>query len=381
MKKISRILGILLTSLLFIFFLSFPAQAVYLESGNMIDLPKDKDIDESVFVSGNSITVDSNIKGDLLCAGKDVFVNGNIAGDILCAAQSVTVNGSVDGNIRIVAQYIEINGIVTRNLYALSQSLSLSKFSSIQGDIFFGVQNVDLRGSLGRDLLGAGDKISITGSLLRDAKIAATKISVTDPAKIGGNFEYYIDEMGTASVSARNVKGEIIKHDIVRQMPEKKTTEVKSSALVFGKIYSIITTIVLGLALLYFLRKGIEDRVGIIASKPFVTTLIGFAVLILTPLVFILLLITIIGVPLAFVLIFEYILSIITATVYSSIFLGQWFIKSVIKNKKESHVWSLVAGATIIGVLMMIPFFGFFVGCISLSLGLGAIFVSYLPKK
>ncbi len=381
MKNICRTLAIFLSSLTFIFLFSFPAHAVFIQSGNVLDLPKDKKIDESVLISGGTLTVDSDINGDLLCAGKDVVVNGNIKGDILCAAQSIKVNGNVDGNIRVVAQNIEITGTITRNLYSLAQNLSLSKLSSVKGDIFFGVQNVDLRGSLGRDMLGAGDKIDITGSLLRNAKVTATKISVSDPARIGGNFEYYIDNAGIASVSAANVKGEILKHEIVRQTPEKKNREPKPFVMFFGKIYSVITYIVLGLVLLYFLKKGIEDRTAILVSKPLVTGLIGLAVLMLTPIVFILLLMTFIGVPLAFVLIIEYVLAIITGTIYSTIALGWWIMKNLAKSKKESDVWSLVVGAIAMGLLTSIPVLGFFVGLIALCLGMGAIFTSYLPKK
>ncbi len=381
MKNICRILAVFLSSLVFILLSAFPAHAVFIQSGNIIDLPKDKKIDETVLVSGGTLTVDSDINGDLLCAAKDVIVNGNIKGDILCVAQSIKVNGDIDGNVRVIAQNVEIAGLVTRNLYSLAQNLSLSKFSSVKGDIFFGVQNVDLRGALGRDLLGAGEKLDISGSLFRNAKVTATKIAVYDPAKIGGNFEYYIDDSGIASISAGNVKGEIIRHQIVRQMPDKPVQDPKPYMMFFGKIYTVLTYIVLGLALLYFLKKGVEDRTGILVAKPFVTGLTGLAVLILTPLVFILLLKTFIGVPLAFVLILEYVLAIITATVYPTIVLGWWIMKSIVKSKQESYIWSLVVGAVSMGILISIPFLGFFVGFIALCLGLGAIFISYLPKK
>ncbi|EKD53149.1 MAG: hypothetical protein ACD_61C00138G0002 [uncultured bacterium] len=382
MKYITRALAIFLPALVIMFYFSPPATAVYLDSGSQLALPKGKVINETVAVSAAGLSVDSDINGDLLCAGKDVTVNGNIKGDVLCAAQSIKINGNVDGNIRVIAQSVEISGLVSRNVYALSQNLSLTKFSSVKGDIFFGVQNVDLRGSLGRDLLGGADQLIISGSLLRNAKVMATRVSLVDPGKIGGDFEYYIDNTGTASVSQKNVKGNIVRHEIVRkETPQDEMKNVSLAARCLGKIFWALSTILIGLVVIYFLKPRVLKRVGIIASKPVVVGLIGLAVLILTPFVILLLLISVIGAPLAVVLLLEYIISIMLSAVYPSILVGGWMIKSLTKKKSDGLVWPFIAGTVIIGLLMFIPPIGLLTGFIFLCLGLGATFLSYLPEK
>ena len=382
MKYFTHITVTFLLVITFLFFHSIPTHAVYLGSGNLLELPKEKVINETAVISATNLTVDSDINGDLLCAGKDVVVNSNIKGDILCVAQSIKINGNIDGNIRVIAQSVEINGLVSRNVYTLSQNLSLTKFSSIKGDIFFGVQNVDLRGSLGRDLLGAADQLTISGSLLRNAKVTASRVNLVDPAKIGGDFEYYMDTNGTASVSQKNVKGNILKHEIVRkEIPQKEMKDISLVAKFMGKIFWIISTLLLGFIVIYFLKNKVIERTQIISKKPAITGLTGLAVLILTPIVFCLLLVSLIGVPAAFVLILEYIISIMLATVYPAILVGKWIIKFFTKKQAGGLVGPLVVGIVVTGLLMFIPAIGFLTGFIFLCLGVGSTFLSYLPEK
>lgn len=382
MKKTNRLFAPLFSVVLFLLFFSTPTQAVLMNSGDIVNLPKDKKISETAFIAGSDITIDADVDGDLFCAGRNITVNGNIKGDVICAGQLIKINGIVDGNVRTAAQTVEINGLVTRNVLSFSQSLTLAKFSSVKGDIFFGVQNVDLRGTLGRDIGGAAEQINISGSLLRNALVTASKIAIIDPAKVGGNFEYYMDNTGTASVNQKNIKGEIIKHEIVRkEIPQKEVKRVSQVGMAMGKIFWLITTLVLGFTLLYFLKSGVAGRIKAIADRPVITGLIGLAVLILTPLVFVLLLVTVIGVPVAFVLLLEYIVSLIIASVFPIILLGQWLIKSLAKKKSESLAWSLMAGTVAVWLLMFIPVIGGLTGFVLLCLGLGATFLSFLPEK
>jgi hypothetical protein len=102
--------------------------------------------------------------------------------------------------------------MVTRNVYAAGQDITLSKTSSVKGDIFFGVQKIDLSGVAGRDLAGAGENIVISGSLARNALVNGSKISLTDTGKIGGNLDYFVEKENTASFSSTNVKGKIVRH-------------------------------------------------------------------------------------------------------------------------------------------------------------------------
>lgn len=382
MKYFIRLIASLFPVVIFCLFLSFPAQAIFMQSGNTLSLQKDKKIDETVLVAANDLTIDSEITGDLFCAGKNIVINGNIKGDVLCAGQSIKINSMVDGDVRVAGQNIEINGTVSRNVAAISQNLVLAKFSSIKGDLFFGGQNVDLRGNVGRDLGGGGEKISISGTVQRNVKVTGSNISVYDPAKIGGDFEYFTTNSASVLVSQNNVKGNILKHEITtKSLPQEKEEPTPGIGNLVGKIYWLLTSLILGFTLIYFLKQGVQDRTKRISQKPLSTGLIGLGILIGTPILFVLLIVTVIGAPLAIILLLEYILSLIVATIYPMILVGQWIIKNLLKKKIEGFGWPLLAGTLATGIVFLIPIIGPLTGFIFLCLGLGATFLTYLPSK
>src|SRR3989338_1283996 len=113
--------GLFLISIFFV--LATQTFAVEVKNGEVINLASNEAVTESLVITGQSLTVDSNINGDLFCAGQNVIVRGNVNGDILCLAQDLKVQGSVSGSIRAVAQDVEIFQQVTKNLTVFAQRL------------------------------------------------------------------------------------------------------------------------------------------------------------------------------------------------------------------------------------------------------------------
>jgi cytoskeletal protein CcmA (bactofilin family) len=378
MKNITKVFAWFVPAFLFAFLTVLPAKAVYFQSADILTIDKDKKIDEAAVLAGSSIVINANINGDLYCAGRDVVVNGNVKGDIACATQSLKVNGTVDGNIRAVAQTIDIAGIVTRNLTVASQSLTLEPKSQIKGDLFFGAQNVNLNGQMGRDLAGAGETMTISGSLLRNAIVTSTDLSIIETAKIGGNLDYYVEKNAVATIGAKNVKGTVTKHEIASQektVTKEQFTKTGAMAMTIAKVVGILSFALLGLVLIYFDRKKTESRINQIATQPLKSGLIGLVTLIVFPVAFFIVLMTVIGIPLAFVVLLVYIVAMITASLYSSMFYGKLIIS------KASMTLQMLLGVALLGLVSCLPIIGWIIGFISFCLGLGAITLSFLPEK
>lgn len=384
MKKFTNLIARLIPALLFVFLFISPTQAFYTQTGDVLVLPKDKKINEAAFVAGSSLTIDSDINGDLFCAGRDIIVNGNIKGDIICASQTIKINGTVDGDVRVLAQSIEVSGQINRNLTAAAQSIILGPKSNIKGDTFFGVQNIELGGLMGRDLAGAGESVVISGSLLRNAVVTGTNLSIIENSKIGGNLDYYMEKSATASVDKKNVKGTILRHEIeTPNKDEMKNRMSKSSGMAMASktLFGILSFIVLGYALIHFDRKNIENRIKRITDKPLISGLIGIAVLVTAPVIFITLMITVVGIPFAFVALFVFIIALITASLYPSAIFGKVFIEKVLQRQAPSLFWQMATGVVLLGLVSCIPIIGWAISFASFCVGLGAYFTSLFPEK
>lgn len=361
------------------------AYAVQFKQANNLVLSQDNKIDETIFAAGNNVTIDSDINGDLFCGGQSVTINGSINGDIICAAQNLKINGKVNGNVRVAAQTVDINGTVARNLNVIAQSVTLAQKSSVKGDIIFGAQTIDLSGVGGRDLSGIGQSITITGSLLRNALINVNDLNITGKARIKGDLEYLISAQGTATIGANSVVGKVSKYQIpVKRAPIVEPHQIKPlpySAILTTSLLGAIAFFIIACAFIYFDKERTERITNTIQEKPVVSFFVGLAVLVTFPFAFFLLLITFIGVPLAFIALFVYIAALIGASTYSSIVIGWNLLKLVKKTKKPSPTLSALVGTITLAVLITTPAIGWLFGILAMLAGLGSFFASYLPEK
>lgn len=377
--------------ILFLGFLLFaftkPAYAVQFKSGTDINFSKDQKIDETTFVSGNNIEFDSTLNGDLLCVGRNITITGNIKGDVLCAGQNIKVSGIVDGNVRVAGQSVSVDATVSRNLYVVSQDLTLTSKSNIKGDVLFGAQTIDMSGIAGRDLAGAGEKITISGSLLRNAMVTMTNLDLTDKAKVGGNFDYFVEQKVATSqmmISNKSIKGELRRHEIV--MPEKpkmevakKVEKITPTLELIKTVFGILSFTLLAFVLLYFSASRTASVIGLIDRKPVVSGLVGLATFVVAPVAFMIIAITVIGLPIFFVVLMIYIVSFFLATLYSSIWVGQKIMKFT--QTKSSLYLSAFVGCLVIGLVSLIPVIGWLIFVCLFMMGLGAQLLSFIPEK
>lgn len=384
MKKIAVLLA---ASLLF--FTAKPVQAVQFKNSTDITFSKDQKIDETLFVSGKNINFDGTLNGDLYCVGQNITITGSIKGDIICAGQYIKVSGVVDGNIRLASQTVDIEGLVTRNISVLSQKLTLGSKSNVKGDILFGAQAINLTGVGGRDVAGAGQDVLISGSLLRNAVVTVSNMQVTNSAKIAGSMDYFVDQTDVSSlinIDPNSIKGAVRKHEIIRpQKPdisevEKKVKEVKPGLEIFGKIMGIISFTLLTFVLIYFNRQRTNKVLSFIKQKPVISGLIGLAVLFVAPLALFILCITIVGLPIALVLLLVYLLSLFISSLYATLLVGSFLLEKMYAGKPYSIYLAAFVGCLVVGLVSLIPVIGWLLMFVIFLLGLGASFLTYLPE-
>jgi len=100
--------------------------------------------------------------------------------------------------------------------------------------------------------------------------------------------------------------------------------------------------------------------------------IIGLFTLVWVPVTGVLLLITVIGIPVALMVLLGYMISVYFSKIYFSFWLGLGFARKVGIN---SRYWAILAGLVAYYLIRMVPKLGLLVGLFSLVLGLGAIVV------
>ena len=369
------------------------------------------------YIGGDlNLSLDEN--DDVLILAADVVGEGRVGGDLTVFAADVRLTVNVDGEVQIVAADIEIDG-------------------SIQGEVGIAGADIRIGADIFNDLDAAGADLTLNGTVSGDAALAGATLIITPDAIISGKAEIgarelYMEgrlEQG-AEIHARDVvisgtiEGpvEIRARDVVIEssavltgpvtIRSPKPPSIAEGAQVgeldyqqtdfedgsdfdgpnvnigmedfgftpspwaFGGVFTA-SAFLLGLLVSLASPKGVAGIAGAFRRKPWVSGLLGLVVLavlpVLTLTLFVLLLATVIGIPLAFLLLFALPIVLFLSYVFGGIVIGDL----ILNRSGEAASFGLRAGSMflallVIGLISVIPVLGWAVSMIVFCIGLGA---------
>ncbi len=214
-------------------------------------------------------------------------------------------------------------------------------------------------GTVSEALVVFNGNVEITGTVQRDVMVFNGDVVVRDGAEIGGNLV----TQGTATVeSGATVSGE------QRSIARADWGDVGLAGRFAWWIAYSISTLALGMILLLLapgldrsIQYSVRDRMGASIG-------IGLAAFILLPIVAVILLATIVGIPLGLFLLLGLALLYTIGYVAGAHAIG----RLIVKEPKSRYV-AFLAGWVILRLLGLIPFVGGLVWMLATILGLGVI--------
>lgn len=322
--------------------------------------------------AGDNVTVSGTVNGDIYVAGGNLTVDGIINGDVLAVGGTININGKVSGNIRAIGGRITLsNASIGRNVSVIGGNLNFNNDTRIAGSLSAAGGNLNLFSEVAKEANLAGGDI-ILGSIINGpVNIGAGQIGIKKTARIKGDLNYWSGDKAQIENGAI-VSGKIQMHELPRNNPDtEKAARVFAQISLFVKVLGFITYLTLGLLLISFYPKLTQSAVSALNEKPSRSFLIGFLSFFLIPAVFIILLVTVIGIPLAFILMSGYFLLSVFGIIITSLWFGQKVLKS--ENENSRLATSLLVGLVIYEIPVFLPFIGWLIKLIAVSLGIGAL--------
>jgi cytoskeletal protein CcmA (bactofilin family) len=346
-------------------------RAAETNNGQAVFIEENEVISGNLFAAGDTITVNGVISGDLIVAAKSVTVNGRVEGDVIAAAQTININGEIGGNIRVIGNAVNINGSVARNINAFGSEIVISEKARIGWDVLIIAANSQVDGVINGALNTYCKQSVISGKVGKNITIKAyddnqtQSIIITESAIINGDLNY-------TSKNKANIKaGAEISGQTNYKLPEVK--EKNNIAIwAWGRLFSILSMILIGLIFVFIIPKTTQKFIVDMKTKTGKLLLIGAITFFITPPVAIVLMLTIIGIPLAASLMAIWVAGIFLAQTAAAIFIGELIINDLIKAQAPIF-WSLLIGVVILSLLFSLPLVGWIINLIIICLGLGSI--------
>jgi cytoskeletal protein CcmA (bactofilin family) len=329
---------------------------------------KEGTIREDVYLAGRSVEVRAQVEGDVVAAGARVSIEDRVRGDVLAAGGAVTVRATVEDDVRVAGGSVEIAGHVGDDAVAAGGEVLLARTATVGGRAWLAGGSVTIAGQVAKGLKAAGNDIKITGQIAGDVELTGETIEIGPEAVIRGNLTYYSANEATIDPKA------LIAGIVTRKQLEAHAApgpSVAGTRFVLFAAFAVATMVYYLLLPVFSLQAG-----GAIRAAPWQALGLGLAMLATTPLVIVLLLVSVLGIWLALVLLALYFVLLTAGLLTGALALADLGLTLARRGETPTRAWrigSIAATFALLWLLCFIPGLGALAVFALLVLGTGTL--------
>lgn len=315
-----------------------------------IRIPASETINDDLYIAGGNVVVEGAVKGDLVVAGGQVRVTGAVSGDVMAVGGNITIEGPVGDDIRVAGGNILIRSHVADDLLVAGGTVEVAREAVIGGEVRAGTGQLTIAGTTGPVYAGVG------------------KLTLESTAHINGDIHYMSQEMA-AIASEATISGAVVHTQT--QVPAAKR-EVKR-ALGVGALLSLISTMIMTLLFVWVVPTKAAALAQVWRNHFGRNLLWALLFMIVTPIISVLLMISAIGLPLGFGLLFLYIVMVYLGYLAAVISVGTWIRQRFMPEHTRPDWVVVVFGVLVLMLVGYIPIVGWIIVALAMLSGLGAL--------
>jgi hypothetical protein len=340
---------------------------------------------DDIWRAGAEINVASDNHYDVWAAGALANVRGTVAHELHAAGAEVDVDTTTQGDAYVAGAIVSVAGNYGRDLYVAGARVSIA--SHVDGVLKAGGARVlvrpqtEVRGLTqiaGADVIFAGvshggaeiygDTIEIDGHIAGDLLVRARSVTIGKTAVIDGNVTFQSFNEPVI------VQGAAIHGRQTVTLPQPQVGRFGAAQALFGLVFfSVAAGFMAGLVLLLLRRAVVERAVAALRARPGHSFGLGVLVFILVPVIAVLLMATVVGIPTAVLILLALPLLWLAGTVIAAFTMGDFLVNRVPRPRGFfGQLWQLIVGLVVLSIIGIIPYLGFLTWLAALLVGLGA---------
>jgi cytoskeletal protein CcmA (bactofilin family) len=323
-----------------------------------------------VWAAGAVVSVRGIIGHELSVAGAEVDVDVTTRGDTRLAGAIVSVKGRIEKDLYVAGARLNVDARVGGSLNAAGARLIVGSQSEIEGPMRIGGADVVFAGNSRGAAEIYGDTVQIDGRIGGNLLVRARSVTVGKTAVLEGDvvFETLDDPNIEEGATLRG------RQTVTLPRPGPREPWSIAKALIAVALFGIGAGLVLGLILLIAARPLVEQAISQFRDAPLRSLLIGLAVLVLVPLIAVLLMVTVIGIPVGLLALLAFPLLLLVAWVLAAFAVADWlFNRGRAEHSFTGRLLLLLAGLGVVTLAGIVPVVGALVWLLVMLLGLGAL--------
>lgn len=325
------------------------------------------------YAGGETVAVNGHFYNDVVIAANNVTIDGIVDGDILTAGTNVTIKAEVKGDVRAAGGNVIIEGLVHKNTTLAGGQVEISENAALSKDLVVFGGTVQILGPVYGNVKVYSGQVTLNNTISGNADLDESEITFGEQAQVMGDLSYVAAADMALDVSDQ-VEGQI-KRTEPTATPASSTKEDKSGWDKYGtsgfwmwNLLKMLGLLLVGLIVSSLCKQTTNNVVKNMYASPFRGLLIGLLVFIFTPIVAIIAMFTVIGLPLGMISL---------ACYFVLLYVSMVFVGAAIGKKIMPSAASLV-GPTFIGLIIvycvkMIPYIGLFIVFLAVLWALGSL--------
>ena len=312
----------------------------------------------NAYYAAGSLEISGTTAGDLSAAAGTMVIGAPVAGDADLAGGIVSLRAPIAGDLRLLAARASIDSSVGGDLIALAGSLTDSAGGEKSGFIAAGTAN--LLGGAAGPLTIYANNVSLSGTFAGDISIVSSgRVTLAPGTIVRGKLVYEAPE--AAAIPNPELVAGGVRYEGASFLP----TSGESRAIALAGVGIFLLVKILGALIAAGLIAGLFPALAARAAsettasarRVVLTMLLGFALLVATPVLLIILALTFVGLGLAALIFSAYLLLATLALVYTGVMVGSALARRF--AKRETILWrDAVIGMFVVCLLTVVPVVG-----------------------
>lgn len=349
------------------------ASAAEFRSGDSPDVPKTETIKDDLYIAGGTVTIDGRVTGDVIAAAGDVKVAGQVGGSLQVIGGRIEISGVVTGTVRIISGDVTVSGDITGDILLAGGTLALENGGTIDGDVVLVGGEVDILGPVGGDIRGSAGRLTINSRVGGNVDVTVDTVTLLSKARIAGDFTYA--SRRDASIAA----GAVVTGKTERSEPNRYYPGDNAGSWLTSPLFRLLCGLIAGLILILLMPGAAVSVADATRMAPLTSLLLGIALLICLPIAFGVLLVTLVGVPIAIIGFAGYFSVLYLSQVFLGTAIGRFILPSSWDTRSRGYnLLAMTIGVLILGGLRMAPapFVSSLIALLTGVMALGAVAVA-----
>jgi len=367
---------------------------------------------DDVFLSGFQVKFDSKVYGDLFSFCYEMVQNDSVVGNYMAFAYSVKNLGSVTGSYRAFGREVSSNGEIGRNLLLCGQSIDVGTQAHVVRSADLMGENVLFLGTVDSNVSISAKHAVVSGKIGGNLNFKGDSLIINPNTYIGGNISYSSPNrvnIGQGAVINGQVDWKKAEVEIPQEKEKEKGFWTSMTWLVSLRGYAIyamvlwilvfivsilpipswlvsiilwFVLVVSGNILIAIYKSRAMATEAVLSEKLFPSMGLGFIIFFMTPIVTLILFMTVLASPLAIILMMLFGIAIFSGGIYAGLYIGRRICGLFGSGGTNTPGFlCFTVGTTVLMIVSLIPIVGYIALLVMLMAGMGAVVQSFRQKS